>query len=464
MSVQDVEKPHKDYARIKSDATLIADMMDDQATRAKCLADHKTIESYLMMPLSHENEDKAKELKRYTDYLYHAFLPEYIVSDALEEMAGICFKVDPVIRLPEKIQYMERHANGRGDSLLAVVDQALRDVIEGGGAAISPDYLEGRAVIAHKPNSSIYNWRLSSRGLTMLVLSESYTDENGETKEQRRHYSVESGTLVVTLYRQSAAGKWAEHIELDERGNAKPAPTLPNNKPYDFIPVRVARMRKPPLLAMAKTVLKGFQISADYYGANHNNTPTFVLNTDNKVQRLAVGVGNGLQIGKDDKAGFAHPGLDGSEPNRIAMETQFNAAIDQGVRLVSNNSSTESGEALYLRNANKQIKADAVAGKVSAEVTEALRVCAMLEGADPDEVEFRLKVELVEEPIDTATLKEMREGVVEGLIKHEDYVLALHSAKPISLDIGEDGTPDTIGYIKEAAKQHAALTAEPEQV
>ncbi len=463
MSVTDVENQHVDYAEIEEKASLVADMMSEKTVELRCKSDKGAEGSYLEKPLSYI--DATSEDALYNAYIYHSYLPEHIVSDASEEMVGICFKVEPTISLPEKIKHLEFHANSKGDSLLSVARAVIRDVIATGRAAISSDFIDGQSTLEHRDSLSLINWRETSQGYTMMVFSESYIDSDGEIQEQRRHYSIESGLLIVTLYRKSTAGKWVEHIDVDEDGNGTLTPTLPNNQRYDYIPIRVAETIKPSLYGMARTVLKGFRISADHYGMMHNLGPTLVIASDSSIEKLNSGFSNGIKIGKDDQAKLLQQGTDGTDPSEKAMEKLFNSAVDQGIRLISTGAAQESGEALYLRNANKQIKVDAVADIASGEIKESLRVCAILENANPDEVDFKLNVELVEEPIEVAELKEMREAVVNSnLIKWSDYLIKAQSHHLIEMRKNEDGTLDTATYIDEATKEFKLLNAESELI
>lgn len=467
---QDVSTQSDDYARYLRELALVEIMMDEHELKQSCIGDKGGAGSYLRMPISYTRKkadgtrDAEKEQALYGRYVEHAYLPEHIVSDAAEEMVGICFKSEPDISLPDKIRPMERHANSRGDSLQAVAEDALRDLLTSRRACISTDYVDGRAVIEHKPGKSLINYRKNSSGYTMMVFSETYT-EGDESGEQRRHYSIESGILVVTVFRQDDNGEWAEHIELDENGNAVPQPTLPNNKPFEYIPIRVAETVKPALLGMARTVWKGYKVSADYYGMLHTLTPTLVIQSDKSATALAMGFENGIHVGSGDSVALLQQGVDGADPLRTAMETLFNSAVDQGVRLVSESTKAESGEALYLRNSNKQIKADSVANEVSTQIEEALRVAAILENANPDEVSFEIEAELIENPVDVENLKEMREAVVDGqLIRHEDYVLQAFKNGLIELDVLDDGSLDVAGYVAKVRKEFKAINEAAEVI
>jgi len=493
MSLEDIETPHKDYPLKQRNATLISDMMDETETKRKCIqsqgrrdtynytgntgsygtsakniahstdAKYYNTGSYLKIPLSYIDDDQAIQTEKYEEYVEHAFLPEYIVSDALEEMVGICFKTAPNIKLPEKIAHLEMHANNKGDSLLAVTEQVLRDVVETGGAAISSDFMDDRSVLKHHENKYLINWRETSNGYTMMVFSETYTDDDGEAQEQRRHYSVETGELVVTLYRQINNGGWQIHEELDENENVKPPPMLPGNQKYEYIPVRIAKTKKPVLLAVAKAVLKGFRISADHFGMLHTLTPTLVIKSDKTAEKLKTGFKSGIKVGEKDAVELLQPGVDGAAPLEAAMDKLFNAAVDLGVRLITSGFASESGEALFLRNANKQIKIDAIANIVSREMTEALRVCALLERANPNEVEFSLNAELIEAPVDINQLKEMRESVLDsGLIKWSDYLRKMAASKLITLKKDAGGEYDTDLYIKEVEEERKVLMAREE--
>lgn len=466
MSIQDIETTHSDYARLKRESDLIMVMMDEHELKRQCDASQGGAESYLKKPLSYARpNDKEKEKALYERYLEHAFLPEHIVSDAAEEMTGICFKVAPVINLPDKIKHLEKHANTKGDSLTALAEDVIRDLITSRRAAISTDYIDDRSVIQHKRSSLLINWRKNSSGYTMMVFSESYLDDEGKAQEQRRHYSIEEGFLLVTVYRQVANGRWSEHIEVDDAGDAIAQPTLPNNKPYEYIPVRIAQTVKPALLGMARTVWKGFKISADYFGMLHKLTPTLVIKSDQAAAALSVGFENGVKVGVNDSVELLQQGTDGADPLRVAMEGMYNSAVDQGVRLVSESAKAESGEAIFLRNANKQIKMDSVAREASEQIEEALRVAAILENANPDEVQFKLEVELVEDPVDVANLQELREAVTDGqLVRWADYLLQMQANNLIKLDKLEDGNFDTAAYIELAISEFKAINSASEIV
>lgn len=460
----DISKHHKDYSKLKGDSKIVLDMTSEDAVKARCLGDKGGKGSYLMKPVSYQGEDKENEM--YDEHVYHSFLPENIVSDAIEEIVGVAFKQDITIKLPDKIKHLESHANNKGDSLKAVAMDLFRDLYMDKKGAISSDYDGDRSYIDRKEPLSIINWDMNSKGYTELVLSELYTDTDDEQKEQRRHYALVDGVLVVTVYRKNDNNDdWFVHVELDENDQPKPQPTLPNNEPYTYIPIRVPEVKKHPLLGMAKAVLKGFQQSANYYGSIHKmGSPNVALFTDKDVSTLNVGYERGIKLGQGDNVKLVGLSDDVINPAKESMENLWNSAIDQGIRLISSSGSTESGDALYLRNANKQIKVDSVANEASIHMEEALRVCAILEGASPDDVEFKINVELVEQKADIAELKEMREAAIESVaIKHSDYLIKMHNAKLITLEKMQDGKFDTDKYIKQTVEESKMMQMpEPE--
>jgi len=428
-----------EYAEIKRRSDLVSDFMDEEAVKDKGT-------EYLKKPIAIIGD--PKEAQMYETYKDNAYVPEFILSDALAEMLGMTFRSGVEVSLPDKIAHLENHADSRGNSLHAVFRDVVAGVLTTKRHAIVSDYGEQSFLSLYK-SDDIYNWDRNSHGYTLVVLREQY--ESGgdeykrEYKDQLREFRQVDGRLEVHVWRQTSNGEWVE-VTPDEGDFT---PMLPKNTEFDFIPVRIPETERNPMYGMAKTIAKGYKVSADYYGMLYNLAfGTLVVYTDSEVTKVETGLHTGLKLSQSDKAEILKIGADGAAPLKEAMESLFDSAVSQGIRIIDSGGQKESGEALYIRAASKQVKLQDIVSMCAEEMKEALRVCAMLEGANPDEVEFSVDVELIEKPFDPEKIKIIQDGVESGLLLHKDYIEAMAANDLANVPVGNDGQPDYDAYIK----------------
>jgi len=441
---------HPDYAGLIAKARVVADFMDSELVK-----DATT--DYLKKPIAIIG--KAKETQMYQTYLDNAFFPESILPDTLAEMLGMVFKTPLDIKLPAKIAHLESHADNSGNSLEAVFRDVVAGVLKAKRHAIASDYDGAQSYLALYKSADIINWDKNSHGYTLLVLREQYESGGDEYQkkysDQLREYRLVDGVLEVHVWRE-VKGQYVEYFGEDGEGFT---PELPKSQQFDFIPVRIPEVDKIPLYGMAADILKGYQVSADYYGMLYNIAfGTLVISSSDDVTKVETGLHTGLKLGADGKAEILTLGSDGAAPLKDAMMERFDSAVKQGVRIIEGGAQKESGEALYIRAASKQVKLQDIVNECAEKMKEALRVCAMLENANPDEVEFSATVELIDKPFDKDKMAELRSGVESGLVKWSDYIMALVINDLASVPVNKDGMPDYEQYRAELIAEARELS------
>lgn len=383
-------------------------------------------QSYLPIPTAFIGKTKEKEL--YAEYLEGAFFPENILNDQLSEMIGLAFKKGMKSTLPGKISNMEHHADNTGNNLVSVLREIVKEMLLSKRCAIVSDYDEdeNEPFVSLYGSNSIYKTKFENNNLTFISLSEDSgeVDENGKQLEQIRIFKLdEEGFCVVETWAKDSDKAWQHEEDDDVYPEIK-------GKKLKYIPVRIAEVEHLPLHGAALLIKKGYQESANYYSITKKlGIPKMVIKSETKAEdfkSVSMDANSALKLGVQDDAKYIQVSVDGVEPCKTAMQDKFDEAIEAGVRFQEKNSA-ETGEALKTRSATKEVKLSDLVQVAITELTEATRVCAQFVSVDPDKVKLSMEVELVEKPLDAATVGMYERGTQAGRISNEDYWRYLHN-------------------------------------
>ena len=448
----DVGTTHKDYQLSIKLETLITDFMDEDKVKKKAIDKHSDIGDYLMIPRTYIDKDKKEDALKFKWLVYHSYMPEFILKDARIKALGVCFKQSMQISLPDQLQELVTNADRLGNSLESIAKDALDSLLISGRHGYYSDITEdGKPYISSYKSKTIPQFKETSQGYYYLELRESDVVDGKEIPVIKRLQIVD-GVVEATTWKQSEKqGAWTQE------GDAT-YPTLHKGQKLDYIPASIIN-EKPALEAMAKSVKTGFQKSAIYGSMVDTLGSGKVFIFSDGAVTLSAGHEQGVKLSKGDDAKILQLRADGAKVVEGAMSKPFEAAIQQGLDIISQGANAASYENLYLQNSSKQLKIEDPARKVSDALTSALRDCAKLVGANEEEVSVKIMVELMPRPVDHKLMKELRDGVKDNLIKSEEYLKAVDDHVMLDIDKNADGVKDYAKYaddVREETKKRQA--------
>lgn len=387
-----------------------------------CLAGEETVKKargkYLPMP---NVEDQSLEnKKRYESYVERAsFYP--VTSSTCEGLLGQVFDVEPVVEIPDEIEYYKTDVTGSGIGMCQASAKTLAEVLSYGRSGILLDYpslngatradvLDGvaRPIMAMYSPFDIINWRIETKGakkfLSLLVFSECYVvaDDGFEVKEG----------FQWRVCRCDETTGWLYQVELWEAdGNDYVikeiyAPQDANGNRFSFIPFTfVGSMNndpscdQPPLYGIASLNIKHYRNSADYEDSVYmvgQPTPVFTGLTKDWIDNV---LGGKVQLGSRGSVNLPKDGaatLLQVEPNSMvkeAMDQKEAQMVALGAQLIQPQNVTRTlGEAKMDKNTQTSVLAKC-AQNVNAAYTQVLAWTGLFvtgEEYDPNEVYLQL--------------------------------------------------------------------------
>jgi hypothetical protein len=387
-----------------------------------CLEGEEAIKkkTTIYLPKPNPTDKSPENKKRYEAYVERAsFYP--VTSSTMEGLLGQVFDVDPVIELPNDMDYMKTDATGSNVSLSQVAMKSLGEVLGFGRSGLLADYPTmdtvsrldvqlgiARPVLVPFNPDEIINWRTVNKGaktvLTLVVLSEMYvTKDDG--------FELETGPQWRELRCDEDTG-WKYRVRLwISDGNSfiirsEYWPKDANGNVLDFIPFTfIGAMNNdtspdaPPLYGIASLNVKHYRNSADYEDSVYMvGQPTPVCTGMKKAWIDEVMKGK-LELGS--RGGVFLPEGGAFELAQVQPNTMCKEAMDQkeaqmvalGAQLIQpQNVSRTLGEAKMDKNSQTSVLAKC-AKNTSAAITMALGWCALFDSGeipDPNEVYIQL--------------------------------------------------------------------------
>lgn len=342
--------------------------------------------TYLTMPPGWKQmPDKGEEA--YEAYITRARFPE-IVSNAIRSMVGIMHGQEWQIALPPALKYMTERST---------LDKLPLEILS---RRISTELLiTGRySLLADAPANGGDPY-LVGYGAETLVnwdeLGDFYVFE--ELVNRRDGFVWDQITQSRVL--QLSDGRYVQMLYDNGMLVGETIPTMRGGGGLDFIPVAVGgamdldlKPDVPPLIGVARAALAHYQIYADYRTAlfmAYQDT-LFVYNAEKAPTAIGAGVLVNLkssEVGKDVKAEYLAPSGTSIVAHERGMDREQQAAIKSGAQMFDGTSSgQESGEARRLRFSAETATLATIAGSSAAILERGLKNCAIMAGANPDEV------------------------------------------------------------------------------
>lgn len=242
-------------------------------------------ETYLPNPSTASKSSAEKDAAYETYKLRSLFYG--VTAHTLAGLVGTAFKKKPVLTVPSSLEYIADNVDGSGVSIYQQSQATLVNVLERGRAGLLVDYpktdgstskaaqLSGirPSIILHEA-SSVTNWRTTKVGglnkLSLVVISESYEETVGfgsESKQQFRVLQLIDGIYQVDIYRNSEGGWFIFDTYQPKDGKGQFWAEIP----FTFVGSvnNDWRIDRPPILDLARTNIKHYQVGADWYNALH---------------------------------------------------------------------------------------------------------------------------------------------------------------------------------------------------
>ena len=422
-----VDSKHKEYQRLAAQIRTVRDALSEESIKAA--ADRYLPKTSAMLRLEYlaENEKQAGLLsivqKEYEVYRKRAQFPE-LLAGAVRGLSGLLHRAPAVIELPPAIDYLRNEATPEGDALSELHKRVTREVLLTGRYPLLVDVGEDRKpyIVGYQAESLI-NW---GDKLEYAVFAETYKTGLGDIFEPeldvqyRALFIDEDGRYVQQLFRAD------EIYEAYE-------PSLFNGERLDYLPMVIASsvdnspsIDELPMLAMAKLLIKAYQISADYYQSMHD-TSQGTLITSGRLdgeRQINLGRGHHINFPEGGSATFLESqgiaiGHHRTEIDKLLIEAEKHGGkFQQGY-------SAESGEALRVKAGNQHASLKSIAVNCGDAIRQSLRFAAEFVGADPDDVVFEPNLEFIDDIADTQLLNVVGNQVTQGIapksVLHEAY-------------------------------------------
>lgn len=386
----------------------------------------------------------------YRGYLMRAQYPEW-VKDSTRSMAGLVARLEPNSELKySQLEALKEQATDDGFSLFELFVRATEKGVQYGRYGLLADFADGIPYISLYDSLSIINWKVGAvggrRDLTMVVLQELHLKDDSDefSHDTEIRYRVldldETGQYRVRVFRE---------------GEDTPIDTIEpkmGSKRLNFIPFvfggstnNAAEPNPIPLLTMARSALKYYQLSADYFQSLYMTAhPQPWVSGVDPVQKLdaqgypmfyesgqpiqesslrVTGVQTIWDLPQGAEVGYLEIQGNGIDKTKAEMDSQRNMAVESGAKVVDAGAN-ESGEARKARQDDQHASLHTIVQSASNAVQQAVRYLALWLGRDDKDVLFSVPLEFTQ-VIDPNLLKSLENLAASGRISYQtvwDYI------------------------------------------
>ncbi|MBD1602088.1 DUF4055 domain-containing protein [Pseudomonas typographi] len=371
--------------------------------------------------------------RNYTDRAQY----EHWVRDSLRSMMGLVSRLKPELSLPSGMADLEDNATADGFGLTQLFQRVVRQAISHGRVPLVVNIDDQGS--AYFSTYAARNWKVGSMGgrqdLTLAVFLEFRDDDQDEYEHDcKRVYRV--FRLIDGVCHTSVTDEEGTVVdELKPLGSVGTGNRLVKGLPYLPVIYCGSTDNSPgvdeiPLLTMARSALKSYQLSADYFTALHQTShpQPWVSGLDEKVELSVTGPSAAWDLGPNGSCGYLEFQGAGIAAVRTAMDDQKNAALEAGAK-VMDVTGTESGEARKTRQNDQHATLHSIVVTAAEGIEQGLRYAAEWLGYNPDEVTFSVKPDFIIPDVDAQVLAELQKAVQSGGISWDTYWQYLTTGK-----------------------------------
>lgn len=383
----------------------------------------------------------------YDAYKMRAQFPEWL-KDALRSMIGLVSTLrdkQEVETRHGQLKVLEEQATDDGFDLFELF---LRGVDQGasfGRYGYLADFADGVPYVALYDTFSIINWKIGKvggrRDLTLLVLEEQHEKDDSD------EFSHETKTVyrVLDLDKQ---GFYRVRL-MTEDGVFDEIYPMMGSKKVRFIPFvfggSINNSHNPnpvPLLTMARSAVKYYQLSADYFQSLHltSHPQPYMIGAEMKKEVAPDGsvidippiryTGANcvwfLDQNVKEVAYLEYQGQ-GIEDTRQEMTEQKNAASEAGAKVIDIGAQ-ESGDARKARQEDQHASLQTIIQSASNAIEQILKYFAEWQGLSTDKIKFDVPLEFSAE-VDAQVLNILVQMAQAQRISWESVLIYIQTGK-----------------------------------
>ncbi|OCG46007.1 hypothetical protein A9G28_11040 [Gilliamella sp. Fer1-1] len=393
------------------------------------------------LPFLDPTDKSERNKKRNHDYVSRAVFYN-ITGHSKIGLIGMAFRKDPVVSVPDKLDYLKINADGAGTSIYQQSQSTLESVLEVGRHGLYVDYNSdsNETVILTYKAEDIINWRTERINgkdkLVLVVLREVVEIPDGygfKDITQYRELALEDGAFICRVWRRksdSSSGPYEISSEY------KPTPAGKGKWeeiPFTFVGAQNndPTIDDSPLSSLIEINLGHYRNSADYedslFFCGQVQPAIIGLDTEWRdfLEKNGVKIGSRTPLLLPKGGNFVYAQ---AQPNTLAkegMDTKRDYMVALGARLIEQNSSAKTAT-----QANgDQTASTSVLGiccsNVSEAYTIAIKWCAHYLGLSVDDVIYSINQEFIAKVADSGMITSIVSSWQSGAIRDEDMVRAM---------------------------------------
>ena len=430
---------------------------------------------YLPVPDNDSVDDrKGTETSRYRQYIKRALFTNF-TGRTKNALVGAAFRKEPVVNLPNDLEYLANDATGDGLSLTQLVKDELSNLMETGRSILLVDYpqtdenvtvedvqrLGLRASITPFTAEQVINWKSGvingKRMLTSVTIAEHYLatqDEfDHESKVQYRVLRLSQEGYTQQIYRE-------EEPYTDEFFPKKADGSNWEEIPLIFIGSKNndATIDDAPLSDIAEVNLAHFRNSADYEESCFLvGQPSLFITHSLSPEQFREFNPHGIKLGSRAGHVLGETGsaslLQANENQLVmrAMEAKEQQMVAIGARIITDRADRETAEAARIRFASENSVLGDVVGNLSQAIVKCIGWVGEFMGVETSETTFTINREFYDKSIDPQEIMSMVTLLDRQVVAEKDIFDRIKSGGLVdperSLDDvrDESGMADPIG-------------------
>jgi hypothetical protein len=435
---------HPQYEAMSDDWRLMSDSLAERKIKEGTThylpktAGQIEAESQAANPDNESGLTRAEAAKIYEGYLLRAEYPLW-VKDSLRTMMGLVGRQEPTIKLPRGMANLEGNATADGFGLHQLFLRVVSELLTKGRMPLLADFDAARSpYISTYTAETAPNWREANVGgrhdLVLTVLSEERRSEADDEYEHASDTVYRVLDIQEGRYRVRVLDQNEDPIEDESTPGKRNGDEV---KPLSYIPLvfvgstdNSPDVDEIPLLSMARSALKYYTLSADYFTSLHYTAhpQPWVSGLDDDTDLRVTGPMAAWMLPENGQAQYLEFRGAGIEATRKAMMDQRNAALEAGARVVDVDTE-ESGDARRARQDDQHTSLYSVAVAAASGIEQVLKYLADWMGLNPDEVEFTVEPKFSREEVDAAMLQIVANMVMAGEVPRKVLFQVLRKAQ-----------------------------------
>jgi len=428
---------------------------------------------YLPVPDADTNAQGVDSV-RYKQYIKRAVFTNY-TGRTKNALVGAAFRKNPIVELPEGLEYLVDDATGDGLSLEQMAKDELSNLLETGRSLLLVDYpqadenlsaedverLDLRASIIPYAAEAVINWKTEviagRRLLTLVVIAEPYLDASDEfTHESKTQYRV---------LRLTDEG-YSQQIYRDEEPYGEEFfPRKADGSTWDFIPVTFVGSKNndstvddAPLSDIADVNIAHYRNSADYEESCFiTGQPTLFITHSLSQEQWEAYNPEGIKIGS--RAGHVLGETGGAsllqaDPNNLVMEAmraKEQQLVAIGARIITDRGGNETAEGARIRFASENSVLGDIVGNLSDAIHTCIYWCGDFMGVPADDCVFEINREFYDKSVDPQMIMSLVTLLDRQIVSNQDIFDRLKAGGLIDANRTLEDVQDEVGELSPLA-------------